>query len=96
MDTVEYNDGDERQIEIDRRRASAIRDLEDVLDRARDDLAFKIGKVISYVINDATGDDPSACACASFTAERSVKRVIREQNRVIRRAWRAFLQAFAP
>ena len=29
----------------------------------RDDLAFEIGKVISYAIDDVTGDDPSACAC---------------------------------
>jgi hypothetical protein len=75
-------------------RVGAIRDFEDAFDRARDDLAFKIGKVISYAINAAAGDDPSACA--SFTAERSVRRAIREQDWVIRRAWRAFLQAFAP
>ena len=46
----------------------------------RDDLAFEIGKVISYAINDVTGDDPSARASASFTAEQSVKHVIQEQN----------------
>jgi hypothetical protein len=95
MDSSEFTSGrDDRQIEIDRRRVSAVRDLEDALDRARDDLAFEIIRVIRNAIDDVTGDDPSACA--SFTAEQAVKRDVREYDGVIRRAWCAFSQAFAP
>ena len=75
-------------------RASAIRDLEYALDRARDDLVLEIGRVIRNAINDATGDDTGACA--SFIAEQALKHVIREQDWVIERAWRALLLEFAP
>ena len=76
----------------DARRASAIRDFEDYLDRAPDDLEFKILKVISYAIHDAAGDDPSAKSNASFTAEGSAERVFQEQRWKLKRAWRPFLQ----
>jgi hypothetical protein len=46
--------GDWKQIEIDRRRMSAIRDLKDALDRARNDLAFEMGRAINLAINLAT------------------------------------------
>lgn len=79
MDSSEFTSGrDERQIEIDRRRVSAIRDFEDALDRARDDLAFEIVRVISKAIDDVTGDDPSACA--SYSAEQAVKRAIKNMT----------------
>ena len=73
-------------------RVSAIRDFRDALERARDDLVFEIGGVIRNAINDATGDDTSACA--SFIAEQALKHVIREQDWATRQAWRAFQQAF--
>jgi hypothetical protein len=60
--------GDKRQIEIDRRRASAIRDLEDAFERARDNLAFEFGRVISNAIDDVADDSPGAF----FAAQQSV------------------------
>ena len=48
MDGCKYiAGGDWKQIEIDRRRMSAIRDLKDALDRARNDLAFEMGRAIN-------------------------------------------------
>jgi hypothetical protein len=95
MDNPEFTSGADKG-QIDRRRAGVIRDFEDDLDRAGDDLEFEIGKVISYAIEDVAGDDPRDPLCVTDETERSVRRVIQEHGWTARRVLRAFFQAIAP
>ena len=73
----------------DQHRARAIREAEDDLDRATDDLTFIVGKVI----NDVASDDLSAYV--RFEAEEAAKDAIREQNRPAKKALRAPLRVLS-
>jgi hypothetical protein len=96
VDNSEFTSGrGGRSIEVDRRRASARRDVEDDLARAHDDLAFKLGGVLSNAINDAVGDDPNASANAFYSATQSIERVILEHAREIQLALRALLRVLS-
>jgi hypothetical protein len=68
------------------RRASMARELEDDIDRASDDLAFIIGKVIDDIAPD------NLSAYARFRAEETVKDTVREQNRTAKRVLCALLR----
>ena len=83
MDSSEFSGGRD-EININRRRANAVRDFEDDHDRARDDLLFEIRNAI----HDAP-DDPCA-------AVRAVERVLEDQDWVFKRGFRAFRREFAP
>ena len=81
--------GDWKQIEIDRRRMSAIRDLKDALDRARNDLAFEMGRAINLAINLATkvlaNGEPSSHDV--FLVEESVRLAKQEHEWATKQAW---------
>jgi hypothetical protein len=96
VDTSEFtSSGRTEQFEIDRRRVNAIRDFEDAFERARDDLAFRMGGVLGDAINDAAGDDPNASASAFYSATQSIERVVLEYARGIRLALRALKLALS-
>jgi hypothetical protein len=93
VDNPEFtSSGRADQIEIDRRRANAVRDFDNDLDRCVDDLTFEFDKVVGYAIRDAAGDDQNARANAFFTATQRIERIVLEHGRAIHLASRAFLQ----
>jgi hypothetical protein len=73
--------GDWKQIEIDRRRMSAIRDLKDALDRARNDLAFAINLATKVLAN----GEPSSHDV--FLVEESVRLANQEHEWATKEAW---------
>ena len=74
-----------RETDPEQQRRRAIRDLQDALERSQADLVFEI----CDLIRDGVVADASPLL-------RAVRRAVRDRDWPTRRAWRAFLQAFAP